>query len=125
MLCFSPNQVQAQHESPANPYSCPDTINLTYGGGAPLGTTCMGESGSQEQQCGFPYTYAGKSSYQCAAVDAGGPWCYSQTGAAASNSPACSVNTTKGCQVPTLRFTAGRDLYRNPIPAAGSGPFEG
>ena len=98
MVCASPNQPQAQHATAASPYSCPDRINLTYGGGQPLGSSCY----SGDVKCSFPFTYDGKPSYQCSTMDSGGfsPWCYNQIDAQASNAQACYANATaKGCQV--------------------------
>jgi hypothetical protein len=102
MVCASPEQPQAAPLSPTNPFSCPDKINMTHGGGAPLGTTCVGEFGLNVVPCGFPFTYGGKTNYQCTSQDSsnGAPWCYKVDDAKASNFQTCTnVSSTRACQV--------------------------
>jgi hypothetical protein len=104
MVCASPGQIQAGPPSQTNPYSCQEKINLTYGGGAPLGTTCVGDLGMTNVQCGFPFTYGGKANYQCTTQDSatGGPWCYRPEDAKTSNLQTCGNSSTKACVVTPL-----------------------
>ena len=115
MVCASPGQPQAGPATPTNPYSCPEKINMTYGGGAPLGTTCIGEYGTTDVQCGFPFTYSGRTNYQCTNQDSptGAPWCYNPDDAKASNQQSCS-NSTKGCLVDPLAPSPAKRARASP-----------
>ena len=119
MVCASPEQPQAAPYSATNPYSCPDKINMTHGGGAPLGTTCVGEFGLNLVPCGFPFTYSGKTNYQCTSQDSanGAPWCYKTDDAKASTFQTCSnVSSAKGCQVMLARGAAQQRAARTRRP---------